>query len=256
MIDVHAKKDNRGIAINKVGITDLDWPIYLSKNNRSIAKINILTNLTETQKGIHMSRLVEVLYPLSKKILSKKTIADLLISLRQQIGCSEIFFDLNFNFIKEKKSPKSGKKSYLSYDCFIKAKLVGEKVSINLGVKVPIFLLCPCSLAISKSAAHNQRARVTLLVTPKRKDWFDDLINLVEKNGSHELFSILKRKDEKYVIDEAVKKAKFVEDVVRDIAQWLKKRKYKAFIVEAKSFESIHNHNALASITYNEKFFN
>ena len=76
-----------------------------------------------------------------------------------------------------------------------------------------------------------------------------DLISLVEKSASSDVYSVLKREDEKYVTERAYNNPMFVEDVVRDIAEKLNQdTNITWFAVESENFESIHNHNAYAYI--------
>ena len=100
--------------------------------------------------------------------------------------------------------------------------------------------------------AHNQRGRVCLGTRFKKFIWMEDMIELVEQSASCDVFSILKRVDEKYVTEKAFSNPKFVEDIVRDIAQRLKEDdNITWFKVSAENFESIHNHSAYAEITSN-----
>jgi GTP cyclohydrolase I len=116
-------------------------------------------------------------------------------------------------------------------------------------INVPITTLCPCSQEISKFGAHNQRGEVRLQVRFKKFVWIEDLIKLVEDSASCDVYSVLKREDEKYVTEKAYQNPKFVEDVVRDIAEKLERNNDIVwFAVEAENFESIHNHNAYAYI--------
>jgi GTP cyclohydrolase I len=117
-------------------------------------------------------------------------------------------------------------------------------------VKVPVMLLCPCSKAISKFNAHNQRSIITVDALLKGDLLIDELIKTIEKNGSCEIYPVLKRPDEKYVTEKSYENPKFVEDAVRDTALSIKKNKnILSFTVECESFESIHNHNAYARYT-------
>ncbi len=123
-------------------------------------------------------------------------------------------------------------------------------------VKVPVTTLCPCSKNISKYNAHNQRGEVTVSIRFKNSIWIEDIIKIVEENSSCDLYSLLKREDEKYVTEKAYENPLFVEDLVRNIV--LKLRENKDIIwysVEAENFESIHNHNAYALIE-SEDIFN
>ena len=76
------------------------------------------------------------------------------------------------------------------------------------------------------------------------------MIELVEDSASCEVYSVLKRADEKLVTERAFSNPKFVEDIVRDIAKQLNHDdNITWFSVSAENFESIHNHSAYASIT-------
>jgi len=71
----------------------------------------------------------------------------------------------------------------------------------------------------------------------------------VEECASSEVYSILKRADEKYVTEHAYENPMFVEDVVREVALRLEKdENITWFAVETENFESIHNHSAYAYI--------
>jgi GTP cyclohydrolase I len=116
-------------------------------------------------------------------------------------------------------------------------------------VVVPVTSLCPCSKKISDYGAHNQRSHVT--VTARLQDfvWIEDLIDLVEKQASCELYGLLKRPDEKFVTERAYDNPKFVEDMVRDVAVQLNNDdRIAGYVVESENFESIHNHSAYALI--------
>ena len=77
--------------------------------------------------------------------------------------------------------------------------------------------------------------------------WIEDLINMIESQSSCELYSLLKREDEKFVTERAYENPKFVEDVLRDIVVELRNNELvDSFEVECESIESIHNHSAWA----------
>lgn len=79
--------------------------------------------------------------------------------------------------------------------------------------------------------------------------WIEEILELVEKEASCELFGLLKRPDEKWVTERAYDNPKFVEDLVRDVAASLSRDgRVKGFAVESENFESIHNHSAWARI--------
>jgi GTP cyclohydrolase I len=125
---------------------------------------------------------------------------------------------------------------------------------LTIRVVVPVTSLCPCSKEISDFGAHNQRSHVTVNATIGGFVWIEDLIDLVEKQASCELYGLLKRPDEKYVTERAYNNPKFVEDMVRDVAGILNEdERIVAYTVESENFESIHNHSAYALVSKDKR---
>jgi GTP cyclohydrolase I len=124
-----------------------------------------------------------------------------------------------------------------------------QEIDFVLTVIVGVTTLCPCSKAISKYGAHNQRGNVTVQIRSRKAIWIEDLIAIVESSASSELYSLLKRQDEKAVTERAYENPVFVEDLVRNVALKLNAHPdvtwYK---IEAENQESIHSHNAYACI--------
>ena len=139
----------------------------------------------------------------------------------------------------------------MDYNCRISGSSAPDnKLDLVSEVVVPISSVCPCSKEISDSGAHNQRGEVRLSTRFKKFIWMEDMIELVESTASCEVFSVLKRVDEKCVTEKGYANPKFVEDVVRDIAEKLNRDdNITWFSVSAENFESIHNHSAYAHIT-------
>jgi GTP cyclohydrolase I len=137
----------------------------------------------------------------------------------------------------------------MDYTARFDATACGKEIDFVLGVQVGVTTLCPCSRAISKYGAHNQRGLVTVQIRSTKAIWIEDVIALVESSASSELYSLLKRQDEKAVTERAYENPVFVEDLVRNVVLRLNGHPdvtwYK---VEAENLESIHNHNAYACI--------
>ncbi|HRX77377.1 MAG TPA: GTP cyclohydrolase, FolE2/MptA family, partial [Candidatus Cloacimonadota bacterium] len=80
--------------------------------------------------------------------------------------------------------------------------------------------------------------------------WLEELIELAESTASCEIYSLLKRIDEKHVTEKAYNNPKFVEDIVREITIKLQNdERITSFFVESENAESIHLHNAYAMIS-------
>jgi len=79
--------------------------------------------------------------------------------------------------------------------------------------------------------------------------WIEELFDLVERQASAQVFPVLKRPDEKYITEAAYDNPKFVEDIVRDLAGVLDAEdRIVWYSVNSENYESIHNHNAYASV--------
>jgi len=256
MKDVQNERDYRNIPINKVGIRNLRIPLVVrdqqNKTQSTIAEVNMYVNLPHHYRGTHMSRFGEILHRYAHD-LSLENLTAMLQEMKERFDCEEAHVEIAFPYFVLKAAPVSGMKSYMEYHCMIRASLV-DRLRLMMEVEVPVHSLCPCSKEISNYGAHNQRGVVRIQARTTAFVWFEELIAIAEKNASAPLYAILKRSDEKYITEKAYMNAKFVEDTARDIALVLNRdERIIWYQVEVENYESIHNHNAYASIT-REKF--
>lgn len=253
MIDVQNQTDHRNINVDKAGVKDIRYPITLmDKHNgfqHTVASINMYVNLPRGFKGTHMSRFIEILNEFHGN-LDIREFRVILESMQERLQAESAHIEIHFPYFIKKHSPITGSAGMLEYGCRISASLDRKNgYDLVLEVNVPITTVCPCSKEISNHGAHNQRGMVRLAVRFKRFVWIEDLVRMVEYAASCEVYSVLKRPDEKFVTERAYENPKFVEDVVRDIAQDLKNNSnIYWFLVDVENFESIHNHSAYACI--------
>jgi GTP cyclohydrolase I len=250
--DTQNEQDYRQLPIDRVGVRNLRYPVQIrDKNNAlqsTIATIQLTVDLPHHFKGTHMSRFIEVLHS-HGTVLHVDNIQDILLQLTKKLESDCSHADFEFPYFLEKAAPATGAKSLLDYLIRFSATMEHGKVDFVVTVIVPVTTLCPCSKAISARGAHNQRGQVTLSVRFSKPVWIEDLIRLVELSASSELYSLLKRPDEKAVTERAYDNPVFVEDLVRNVSQRCKEIPDIVWHkVEAENFESIHNHNAYALI--------
>ncbi len=250
--DTQNEPDDRQLPIDRVGVKDLRYPIQIRDKNHSlqstIATVQLTVDLPHHFKGTHMSRFIEVLNS-HGPVLHVDNIRTILeqLTLRLESYCAHVDFD--FPFFLEKKAPVSGAPGLMDYVARFNATLEKGVMDFVVTVVVPVTTLCPCSKAISARGAHNQRGQATLAVRCKSPMWIEDMIRLVEDSASSELYSLLKRPDEKEVTERAYDNPVFVEDFVRNMADRCSQdANILWYRVEAENFESIHNHNAYALI--------
>ena len=157
---------------------------------------------------------------------------------------------VDFPVFFEKAAPVTGVKSLLDCEaqwCGCVDKL--GRFTLEIQLRVPATSLCPCSKSISDYGAHNQRSHILIRATIAAPLPMSHLLAAAEQAASCATYSLLKRADEKFVTERAYENAKFVEDMVRDLAVALgKDPRISRFVVEVENFESIHNHSAIARI--------
>jgi len=252
MADVQNSLDTRRIPIDKVGIKEIRHPIKVRDRSggeqHTIASFSMYVNLPHDFKGTHMSRFVEILNNHEYEI-TVESFKRMLFEMTERLEAEAGHIEMSFPYFVNKKAPVSRVQSLIDYQVAFTGEIKHGKPCMLIKVIVPVTSLCPCSKEISDYGAHNQRSHVTLTIRTRGFVWIEDLIDLVEKQASCELFGLLKRPDEKYVTEQAFDNPKFVEDMVRDVAAQLDQdERVGAYVVESENFESIHNHSAYALI--------
>ena len=253
MIDVQNQKDDRQVEIQKVGVKNIRYPITVLDKvkgvQHTVASVNMYVDLPHHFKGAHMSRFVEILNKYRGDI-AIKSFSKILQEMKQSLKAKSAHLEIEFPYFIEKEAPVTRATGLMEYICrFCGSSNDSGEDDFYVGIDVPVTSVCPCSKEISDQGAHNQRGTVTLNVRFKNFIWIEDLIHVVEESASCDVYSILKRPDEKYVTEKAYDNPMFVEDVVREVAQKLSADpNITWFSVESENFESIHNHSAYAYV--------
>ena len=251
MPDLQNAPDSRNIAIDKVGVKDIHYPIVVMDKSKdrqqTVARINMYVDLPHHFKGTHMSRFIEILNQFHGEVGIDR-METVLREMKERLEASRAHLELEFPYFIEKQAPVSGARSLMGYQCRMIGSL-GDDYDFVLEVTVPVTSLCPCSREISSRGAHNQRSAVNVEIRYHQHVWIEDLIAWVEDCGSAPVFALLKREDEKALTEQAYDNPMFVEDVVRAVTQRLMLQpEIKGFKVQCENFESIHNHSAYAQV--------
>tara|TARA_R110002073_G_scaffold266486_3_gene429757 strand:+ start:1886 stop:2698 length:813 start_codon:yes stop_codon:yes gene_type:complete len=255
--DVQSSLDTRHIAIDRVGIKAIRHPVIVADKDggvqHTVAMFNMYVNLPHNFKGTHMSRFVEILNGHEREI-SVKSFETILREMVERLETNSGHIEMTFPYFINKSAPVSGVKSLLDYEATFIGEIKNNDYVFTMKVIVPVTSLCPCSKKISDYGAHNQRSHVTISVTTNSFVWIEDVIRIAENQASCELYGLLKRPDEKHVTERAYDNPKFVEDIVRDVAEVLNSdSRIDAYVVESENFESIHNHSAYALVERDKK---
>ncbi|MFT5218529.1 MAG: GTP cyclohydrolase I [Planctomycetota bacterium] len=254
--DVQGSADTRQLAINKVGIKDIRHPVIVKDRSEgkqhTIATFNMFVFLPHQFKGTHMSRFVSILNDHDREI-TYSSFNEMLQEMAELLEAESGYIEMRFPYFVNKKAPVSGVESLLDYNVSLVGEINAGVTHTRVKIQVPVTSLCPCSKSISDYGAHNQRSHVTVDARTSGFIWIEEIIDIVEKQASCELYGLLKRPDEKYVTERAYDNPKFVEDMVRDIAGKLNEdERIRQYVLESENFESIHNHSAYALIEFDK----
>ena len=249
--DTQSARDDRHLAIQRVGVRSVRYPLQLRIGTTvapTVAEWDLDVALPAEQKGTHMSRFVAWLdaidQPLDAATLRREA-ARMLALLGAEAGRIEA----SFPFFLRKRAPVSGVESLLEYQGRFIVDAESGRSTVWVEVVVPVKSLCPCSKEISDYGAHNQRSHVTIRVEALAELSWLELVRFAEDSASAEIWSSLKRADEKWITERAYENPKFVEDMVRDVALRLNADpRIGRYCVDVENFESIHAHSAVAQI--------
>ncbi|WP_118181563.1 GTP cyclohydrolase FolE2 [Paraburkholderia phosphatilytica] len=252
MPDVQSTPDTRQIPIQRVGVKAVRHPLTVrlpdGSTQPTVGSWNLDVHLPAEQKGTHMSRFVALLEE-HRTPLEPATFRTMLAAMLDKLEATAGRIEVSFPYFVNKTAPVSGVQSLLDYEVTLTGDSRDGATRLFLKVLVPVTSLCPCSKKISQYGAHNQRSHVTIDAELAGDVPVEDLIRIAEEEASCELWGLLKRPDEKFVTERAYENPKFVEDLVRDVAQRLNAdARVVAYVLEAENFESIHNHSAYAVI--------
>jgi GTP cyclohydrolase I len=275
--DVQNRGDERGISIDRVGITNVYFPIKVRRKEGGFspvsARTKLFVGLPKDFKGANLSRFMETLVAYDEHSISFHTLQGLLEGLCKAHKSDDAYARFEFDYFIEKTSPVSKKKAPQNYRCAFTGILKGDVYEFILEVNVVAASLCPCSREMSLienldaekdlklshvdkvkledididrkvgMGAHNQRSIIRVRLTPKDKQmiWIEDIVTLIEEQASAPTYPILKRADEKFVTEQAYNNPKFSEDITRDIQLALESlADVEAWSLRVYNEESIH----------------
>ena len=252
MPDIQDQADERGIALDRVGITGLSHPVTLrdSEGRKSVATatVRVFVALPARARAVHMSRFLDVMARHSRP-LSAESLERLLLDLRSEHRAESAGIEIAFTHFVPKRAPVTGSESLMACEVLLAATL-GPSFRLSTRVRVPVMTVCPCSAQGAPGTGLAQRAYVTVAVRSRAEVKIDDLVRLVEDCASAPVHPFLKAADERVVIEQALARPLFVEDVVRNVVARLEADgTVSGYEVETENIESAHDHNAFAQIS-------
>jgi GTP cyclohydrolase FolE2 len=259
--DVQTDTDARGIALEAVGITGLRYPITVvlpdGTRQQTICSADLSVPLDAATRGTHMSRFVEALHEY-RDAMSPAGVLALARSVSERLDGRGSSVDLRFPLFVERAAPVTDEPALLTIDCALGVKIARDgTTTVRVGLRAPVTALCPCSKEIADYSAHSQRGYLAISAVDSAWAiggsglWPHELLAICDQAGSAPIYPLLKRTDERHVTMLAYDRPAFVEDLARDVALALQgDARVLAYTVEAVNQESIHDHQAVARVSW------
>ncbi|MER7841902.1 GTP cyclohydrolase, FolE2/MptA family [Streptomyces sp. NPDC096040] len=255
MHDIQNEPDGRSIFIDEVGISGLRYPLTFDDGHtrqHGIADIAVTVALQAERRGTHMSRMIALVHE-EAATLSPQELPTVLKRGLTLLDAPGLTLTFTLPIATLVAAPASGQESWQTHDLTLTGRIDDSNCTVTTSVTTHVTSLCPCSKAISDYGAHNQRSEVTLQVTGTTDAPyplpFHDMVALLRGAGSAPVIPLIKRPDERVVTMQAYDHPVFVEDIVRDISLVCRQRGL-SHAVQARNLESIHSHDAIATLSY------
>jgi GTP cyclohydrolase-4 len=289
MADVQARQPATRVSLSRVGVTGVEKIIRISANgNEQLfhAGLECYVDLSPQQTGVHMSRFQEVVNEaIDEVIIGEAFKAETLAShiaerVRERQGGLRSEVTIRARYPEHKRTPITGKETQELYTLIGTAVASERGVRRLVGVEAQGMTACPCAqeLVIDSSrerlieqgftddeiervfesvpvATHNQRGIGMLCVGCPEECVIDlraeKLLRVVEESMSSEIFELMKRPDERSVVEKAHSRPRFVEDCVREMVRGLvgayPELDESSFVLaRQENLETIHQHSVVA----------
>ncbi|MBA8778049.1 GTP cyclohydrolase I FolE2 [Staphylococcus schleiferi subsp. coagulans] len=258
MPDLQSTHKNFLFEIEEVGIKNLVYPVWIDQY-QTAGNFSFSTSLTQDEKGINMSRIlesVEAEYDNGIR-LEFEALTQLMNRLKTSMKQRSAGVDVSGKWFFDRLSPVTQIKAIGHADVTYGLAVDNDQVTRKeLTIEAAVTTLCPCSKEISEYSAHNQRGIITVKTYIDKnvalpENYKEIILDAMEANASSMLYPILKRPDEKRVTERAYENPRFVEDLIRLIAADLVEVNWiEGFDIECRNEESIHQHDAFAKLKY------
>jgi len=231
------------------GIDRVRVALNLPAGRSTNAVVVLAARVPPLSRGVHMSRLYRILAP-DGTALSLQDVPARLVEVARAQETTELVATVSWEDLVVREAPTTGSKGFHPFRLELRAVWTPEGgVSLRTRVETAAMLACPCSKALSGDLGfHNQRG---ILQAEVDGDWTataSDILDLLDGAASNRVHPVLRREDEKEVIDVLSRdnSFRFVEDAASRLLDLLEEAGHAGISVHVRSMESIHAHDAVA----------
>ena len=253
--DLQDERDQRGIDLDQVGVANVRYPVTFNDGvttQRAIAAFDVTVTLPADRRGTHMSRMLEVVHEHLQN-LQPRELPRILKTAADRLDVEDVRLKVSLPLTLLVTAPESRREAWQVCDISIQAQLRAGATEVITTFATDVTSLCPCSKAISDYGAHNQRSLVTLAAIGSGDDVYPLAVatafQMIRNVGSCPVYPLIKRVDERSITMRVHDHPAFVEDIARDLSQACRLRGV-AHEISVRNFESIHSHDAVASVAW------
>lgn len=273
--------------LKKVGMENIACQVRLD-TGLIPAKASAFVSLTsEDKRGIHMSRLFELVSNLHEQPLSRPWVCEVMSKMLESHHdiSDRAFLEISFDLLLMRKALLSEKQGWHTYPVRLLAERTDKTENWTIELRVLYSSTCPCSASLSRQAIQDQFSKdfhdkrpsldevhawlgressIAAVPHAQRSEAigrftidgnvpcpnFVDLINEMEAALGTPVQSAVKREDEQEFARRNAQNLMFCEDAARRLkAKFVDNSNIKDFFFEVRHFESLHPHDVVAQVT-------
>jgi len=288
--DVQARRPTTHLSLTRVGVTGVEKVVRIGVEGSDpqlfYATLECFVDLNPRQKGAHMSRFEETVNEaiehvvLTEAFKAETLAAHIAELVRERQDSLRAEVHITARYPEYKPAPVSGVPTQEIYTLHGSAVASEKGMRRLVGVSAQGMTACPCAQEMVTAASrerlqadgftddeiervfervpvatHNQRGLGTFYVgCPENCDreiHGANLLRIVEASMSSEIFELMKRPDEQFVVERAHRRPRFVEDCVREQVR-MALEEFADFgddtfvMARQENLETIHQHNVVA----------
>lgn len=278
------------IPLDQVGMSGIALPVTIALAEEHVtcaASASICANVSNGQKGLHMSRMYQNLLELSQAPLCRSRLqrcAQQALVQQQEVSASELVLSLNTVVQVKRAALNSQGWGWNAYPLALTLSYSEtEGLALRLSVQVTYSSSCPASAALSRKALrdeflaqaqalsepmtdeqiaqwleqqgtlaipHSQRSVATVAIAVEGEELpILSLIDLCEAALSTPVQTYVKREDEQQFALRNGANPMFVEDASRRLIQALTAQGYSGYL-KVEHQESLHGHDAITQTRF------
>ncbi len=232
------------------GVDRVRVRLLLPGMRECIGMVRLGAAVPEGKRGVRMSRLYrEFLGDATEVVPLDGSLKERVERTAEAQGSHALTMVIGGEFVTPRSAPLTGSIGLHPFSISVRAFWDGTGITWTTRLRGLALLGCPCSKALSQDAGfHNQRALLSIEVAGFEPDMVPALLDAIDAAASSPVYPVLRREDEKEVID-AIARAdryRFVEDAASVLWEGLVAAGFTGVSLHVRSQESIHAHDAVA----------